>query len=98
MDEIQALDLMRLQTMGTLHLGKHRHDFLCQSSAGREEEDEEASPFHQSTEVKTVRTPNQDWAPVAYIFCPMVEFSWKSRSTSTSTLQVVTHQVIPPTT
>ena len=28
----------------------------------------------------------------------MVEFSWKSRSTSTSTLLAVMHQVIPPTT
>lgn len=33
-----------------------------------------------------------------YIFWPMVEFSWKSRSTSMSKLQVVMHQVIPPTT
>ena len=32
------------------------------------------------------------------IFCPIVEFSWKRRSTSTSKLQVVMHQVIPPTT
>ena len=35
---------------------------------------------------------------VSYIFCPMVEFSWKSRSMSMSTLQVVIHHVIPPTT
>ena len=28
----------------------------------------------------------------------MVEFSWNSRSTSTSKLQVVMHQVMPPTT
>lgn len=34
----------------------------------------------------------------AYIFCPMVEFSWKSRSASTSTLLAVMHQVMPPTT
>ncbi len=33
-----------------------------------------------------------------YIFWPMVEFSWKRRSTSMSKLHVVMHQVIPPTT
>lgn len=33
-----------------------------------------------------------------HIFCPIVEFSWKRRSTSMSKLQVVMHQVIPPTT
>lgn len=35
-DEIQPLDLMRLQTMRTLHLREHRHDFLSQSSAERQ--------------------------------------------------------------
>lgn len=32
-DEIQPLDLMRLQAMRTLHLREHRHYFLRQSSA-----------------------------------------------------------------
>ena len=33
-----------------------------------------------------------------YIFWPIVEFSWKSRSTSRSKLHVEMHHVIPPTT
>lgn len=37
-------------------------------------------------------------ALTTYIFWPIVEFSWKSKSTSMSKLQVVMHQVIPPTT
>lgn len=37
-DEVQALDLMRLQAMRTLHFRKHRHDLLCQSSRTRGEE------------------------------------------------------------
>lgn len=33
-----------------------------------------------------------------YIFWPMVRFSWKSKSTSMSTLHVSMHHTIPPTT
>ena len=33
----------------------------------------------------------------AHIFCPMVEFSWKRRSTSTSKLLACRHHVMPPT-
>ena len=36
-------------------------------------------------------------SPQAHIFCPMVEFSWKRRSTSTSKLLACRHHVMPPT-
>ena len=32
MDEVEALDLMRFNTMGTLHLRKNRYDLLRQRS------------------------------------------------------------------
>ena len=33
-DEVQTLDLMWLNAVGTLHLGQHCHDLLCQCSEG----------------------------------------------------------------
>jgi len=43
----------------------------------------------------TCHTPMK--TPPTHIFCPMVEFSWKRRSTSTSKLASCRHHVIPPT-
>ncbi len=33
----------------------------------------------------------------SYIFCPIVEFSWNNKSTSTSNAHIWIHHVIPPT-
>jgi hypothetical protein len=45
-----------------------------------------------------LKKKNNKKTQITYIFWPIVEFSWKSKSTSTSKLHVVIHQVIPPTT
>lgn len=74
---------MGLQTMWTLHTRKNCHYLLCQSSVGGV--------------CVWLECGKWVWLVMAYIFCPMVEFSWKSRSTSTSKLASCRHQVIPPT-
>lgn len=94
MDEIQPLDLMGLQAVRALHFGQNRHDFLCECSAMRNTR----SIYISYTGPETSLTENTVMLGTTYIFCPIVEFSWNSRSTSMSKLHVVMHHVIPPTT
>ena len=107
-DEIKSLDLMGFYPMWTFHLWQHSYNSLsegtiiaiiytknspiCSSDADIE------CNIVNTYEIlySTIKIPAS--TDSTHIFCPMVEFSWKRRSTSMSMLQVVIHHVIPPTT
>lgn len=91
MDEIQPLDLMGLQAMRALHFGQNRDNLLCESSAKIYTKSSNISYTGPATSL----TVNKTMLYVSYLH---VEFSWNSRSTSMSKLNVVMHHVIPPTT